>query len=475
MAAAKVMHTVRDLRAELERRGLGLGGCVEKKDLIERLERSKPASVRASATADRETAGANRPSAARRPHSRRSFPRTPQNMDDSARTVQELKEELTKMGVSYAGCLEKEDLVWRIRQARAATTAPDDRHRPRPPMQKSMLLAALQGSLATQGTQVDFVDMRRGSAAIPLALEDAVQPNSTDPAKSRGNNLLVLKDAPRPSLRSNKDGSADAYEESRRAAYQSAASAGSACTVLALPMSRRVGSDACTPLLAYRHGGIVPLPPTSTLEELRDAYRAHRLFEKLEIDVNMFESAWDLSFAESPFVDRGFRDNRHVRGGLPYLRPIGWQRFGLRVADRFPNRDWLAQDGRPGEWAVAYHGTASYSVRPIAEAAKLRIGGRSGVSRVHGAMFGDGVYCAPHVEHAAFFAEAVTTPTEDGERHFQVVFQCRVRPGSYEVHNDGLGDVFVVRSEADIRPYGILLGECRADGTPLLDCRHQWP
>lgn len=470
--ATKVMHTVRDLRAELERRGLGIGGCIEKKDLVERLERSKPPTDRASATAARRTAGANRPPAAQRTHSRRLLPQRTRS-SDAARTVQELKEELTRMGVSYAGCLEKEDLVRRIWDARTATTVQTERQRPRPPMQKGMLLAALQGSLATQGTQVHFIDMRQGAAATPLALEDAMRPGVSDPAKS-DSNLLALKDGPRPDLRSNTDGSAQAYEESRRVAYQSAASAGSACTVLALPMSKRIGSDACTPLLAYRHGGILDLAPAPTLEELRNAYRSHRLFETLEIDVNMFQDAWDLNFAESPFVDPGFRDNRHFRGGLPYLRPIGWQRFGLRVAERFPNGDWLAQDGRPGEWAVAYHGTAAYSVRPIAEAAKLRIGGRSGVARTHGATFGDGVYCAPHVEHAAFFAEVVATPTSDGMRHFQVVFQCRVRPGSYEVHNDGLGDIFVVRSEADIRPYGILLGECTEDGTPLLDCR-LWP
>jgi len=468
MAAAKVMRSVRELRGELERRGLGLGGCIEKKDLVERLEQSQPPTDRASATAGRGTAGANRPSAVQRSHSRR----TSRSSNDAARTVQELKEELTKMGVSYVGCVEKEDLVRILKEARAGG-AQIEQQRSRPPMHKGILLAALQGSLATQGTQVHFVDMRRGTAAIPLALEDAMQPGVADPAKPLGN-LLALKDAPRPDLRSKTDGSARAYEESRRVAYQSAASAGSACTVLALPMSRRVGSDACTPLLAYRYGGILALPPAPTLEELRVAYSGHKLFETLEMDLNIFEDAWDLNFAESPFVDRGFCDNRHFRGGLPYLRPIGWQRFGLRVYDRFPNGDWLAQDGRPGEWAVAYHGTASYSVRPIAESAKLCIGGRSGVSRVHGAMFGDGVYCAPHVEHAAFFAEVVATPTADGERHFQVVFQCRVRPGSYEVHNDGLGDVFVVRSEADIRPYGILLGECSEDGTPLLDCR-QWP
>lgn len=389
-------------------------------------------------------------------------------------SVRDLKTELNRLGINYAGCVEKQELIERLGAHGVLATfqpATGAGHSTPAPLNRGVLLAALRGTLALQGTEVTFLDMREGRAAVPLALEDAVRiPEVKE--KPTQNHLLALEDAPRQRLLALTDGEVRAYEESRIAAYQAAASEGAACTVLALPAACRVGSDACTPLLAYRHGSVLALPSGPHLEALRAAYGRHRLFEKLELDMNIFDETWDLDFTVPPF-DSGFGDALEMRGGRSYRRPLGWRRFGLYVCNKFPDADWLAQDGRQGEWAVAYHGTAAYAVRPIASAG-LRAGGSGGVERHHGAMFGDGIYCAPHVEHAAFFAEPVPVETESGIRHYQVVFQCRVQPGSLQVHNDGLGDVFVVPSEADIRPYAVLLGECSADGTPTLTCREDW-
>ena len=46
------------------------------------------------------------------------------------------------------------------------------------------------------------------------------------------------------------------------------------------------------------------------------------------------------------------------RGGRPYNPPDGWIGFGLNVINKYDNgnNDWLACDGRPGEWCVAFHG-----------------------------------------------------------------------------------------------------------------------
>ena len=45
------------------------------------------------------------------------------------------------------------------------------------------------------------------------------------------------------------------------------------------------------------------------------------------------------------------------RGGRTYNPPDGWIGFGLNVINKYDNRnnDWLACDGRPGEWCVAFH------------------------------------------------------------------------------------------------------------------------
>ena len=46
------------------------------------------------------------------------------------------------------------------------------------------------------------------------------------------------------------------------------------------------------------------------------------------------------------------------RGGLRYRPPVGWIGFGLNVINKYDNgnNDWLACDGREGEWCVGYHG-----------------------------------------------------------------------------------------------------------------------
>ena len=44
------------------------------------------------------------------------------------------------------------------------------------------------------------------------------------------------------------------------------------------------------------------------------------------------------------------------RGGERYVVPVGWMGFGIEVTERYNEEDWLANDGRQGEWAVAYHG-----------------------------------------------------------------------------------------------------------------------
>ena len=46
------------------------------------------------------------------------------------------------------------------------------------------------------------------------------------------------------------------------------------------------------------------------------------------------------------------------RGGRPYNPPDGWIGYGLNVLNKYDNgnNDWLACNGRPGEWCIAYHG-----------------------------------------------------------------------------------------------------------------------
>jgi len=263
----------------------------------------------------------------------------------------------------------------------------------------------------------------------------------------------------------------DDVARQRGADYQSSASSGSACRVLALSSSAQVGTDANTPLLAYRMYVAQGLDDNASDEELWDAYyssQTYRLFQRLDLHMAMFDPIWDYDFSCAPFTDLGYSDGAHVRGGLPYRRPLGWKRFALDVEDKFERPPaWLGDSNEMGEWAVAYHGTSAFAVRPIARDG-LRF---KGIRRAHGALYGEGVYCTPHPEVAAFFAEAVPLDDGRGKRFFQVVFQCRVRPGRFKRHDDPIGEFWVVRSEADVRPYGMLLGECDECGSALIQVR----
>ena len=58
--------------------------------------------------------------------------------------------------------------------------------------------------------------------------------------------------------------------------------------------------------------------------------------------------------------ESGWGENEK-RGGFDYIPPKGWKGFGLKVFDRYDNgnNDWLAYNGNPNEWAVAYHGLSA--------------------------------------------------------------------------------------------------------------------
>lgn len=46
------------------------------------------------------------------------------------------------------------------------------------------------------------------------------------------------------------------------------------------------------------------------------------------------------------------------RGNWPYFVPVKCERYGLNVTKKYDrgNDRWLEMQGKPGEWAVAFHG-----------------------------------------------------------------------------------------------------------------------
>ena len=109
-----------------------------------------------------------------------------------------------------------------------------------------------------------------------------------------------------------------------------------------------------------------------------------------------------------------------TRGGLRYNPPLGWVGFGLNVINKYDNKnnDWLACDGRYGEWCVGYHGTgrnrSNEEVRAIIKSiltSNLQPGKgqafKNDIDFNHRTQkVGIGVYCSPDInvleEYAGF-------------------------------------------------------------------------
>jgi hypothetical protein len=72
--------------------------------------------------------------------------------------------------------------------------------------------------------------------------------------------------------------------------------------------------------------------------------------QMLRLTEDNLDSRGDYTFTKA---------KKETRGGLTYHMPgPPWKKKGLKVFGKFDNgnNDWLAKNGRPGEWAVAFHG-----------------------------------------------------------------------------------------------------------------------
>lgn len=151
---------------------------------------------------------------------------------------------------------------------------------------------------------------------------------------------------------------------------------------------------------------------------------------------------YDFDFTNVDSTGRKFK-----RGGLPYKRPEGWQRFALKVKDQYDAGDntWIGQINASGEWPVSYHGTAYENAKAIAgEGLKLEKGVRFN--------YGYGIYSTPDI----VIAEQYATPfnAKDGKT-YKVVFQNRVNPATVQK----IGDYWLSPKDEDLRQYGVCIKE----------------
>lgn len=159
------------------------------------------------------------------------------------------------------------------------------------------------------------------------------------------------------------------------------------------------------------------------------------------LEANFLDPSYDYDFTNINDYGVSFS-----RGGQEYKRPCSWQRYALKVNDKFGSNTWLSNSDAPGEWPVSYHGTGYHNSLSIAdEGFKLSKGVRF--------AFGRGIYSTPNVTTAEMYALEFTLPT-NGKR-YKVVIQSRVNP----VNLNKFGDYWVSPRDEDIRPYGLCIRE----------------
>jgi len=158
------------------------------------------------------------------------------------------------------------------------------------------------------------------------------------------------------------------------------------------------------------------------------------------------------------------------RGGRPYNPPDAWIGFGLNVLNKYDNgnNDWLACDGRPGEWCIAYHGACVRNtsdqikqiIKPILEQNLKPGGGQacSGHSDLNhpGQTVGIGVYCSPNPSVIDGYAGIIEV---NGFR-YKVAFMLRVKPDKIRIRSS-TPDYWVLNAGngnfSEMRPYRFLI------------------
>ena len=171
----------------------------------------------------------------------------------------------------------------------------------------------------------------------------------------------------------------------------------------------------------------------------------------------------DFEYSLNFYYDDNYM-GRSIVGGEIYKPPIGWSSIALKVKGVYYNDDWLANDGRPGEWAIAYHGFGRSSNRQeLKRLVKNVINNnlRPGENQMckddpdvrhPGMSCGVGVYVTPDISVAQQYAGKV----EFGDQDFYIAFMVRVNPSAIRESANNNYYWIVNGNTSEIRPYKVL-------------------
>ena len=155
-----------------------------------------------------------------------------------------------------------------------------------------------------------------------------------------------------------------------------------------------------------------------------------------------------------------------IRGGLPYLPPLGWCGYGLRVLNRFDKGDntWFDYKNSKGEWCVAYHGLGNSlggsQILNNFELNSLNTGIKKEFENSNdknhpGEKVGEGIYVTPNPK----VMEEICGIYNFERKKYKIAFMTRVHPKKIRIP-EKKPDYWVINgTDNEIRPYRILIKE----------------
>ena len=185
------------------------------------------------------------------------------------------------------------------------------------------------------------------------------------------------------------------------------------------------------------------------------------LLENFKLYPDFFENKFNKD-------KNSWKKKDQIRGGEKYIPPIGWKGFGLKVLNIFDKGDnsWLGNEGKEGEWSIAYHGIGKENI--IKKLFNIILNNlKSGPCQLYksainirdknGSSSGIGVYLSDKIKVAKNYAKKVKLG--NSSKNYQFVIMCRVNPNQIRVPSGFQSYIIVDDSYECVRPYRILVKE----------------
>ena len=202
------------------------------------------------------------------------------------------------------------------------------------------------------------------------------------------------------------------------------------------------------------------------MEDEKKALFPIDLFKPFIVDINIFNLEVHVI---------GNEEKQKTIGNQVYYPPIGWTAYEFDIYLKYDNGNskWLKCEGKPGEWAIAYHGVARNQnnnniLKAIDNIYKdnLKPGVNQGCrdynninpnTKMKYPKCGVGVYVTPNIATAEYYAGRLNI----NGKVYLCVLQFRINPEHLRIAS-GQNDYWVCEGSVNgVRPYRLLIKETR--------------